>query len=756
MRIFISYGHDEHLEFARRLAKELRDQSYEVWFDEDFLKGGVLWEEYIEKGLRWVAEDKNGRMILVMTPHSVRRPDGYCLNELSYALDLHLPVLPIMLVWVTPPLSIYRYQWLDMTQSNNGTTSFESDFNRIIEAIEKEDYYEDENRSRLERLLEPLDFSADIKYYLPSFIGREWFFEELDKWINDKGASRIFLLTGLPGIGKTAIAIKMIQTYNCVAAYHLIRRGDSEKTSLRRAICSIAFQLSKQLPDYFELLARADVSTELNRCNDSALFDVLISAPLMACQSRISPVVIVFDALDESVNEGFSVFAQFLSSIVRKLPEWIRIIITSRPENAVLLPFQAYRPHILEPRTEENNNDVQVYIEKRLKENFGDDCTIDSRPILKKSEGIFLYAKYVCDELLPKYEENFAPGNLPAGIGAVYYEFFSRTYPDINTYRKRIRPILEVLLAQVEPFAEDHLADCLGVDEDEIYDFLTVFQTFFSIDGNRKIRPFHTSLYDWLAERAVSGPYAVKRGNGTVLIADWLQKKFDESGYNFFNDSPMGILLETWFPEILERTNHLHFDVRNVLAAYIKQVCDKSILQDLVSNRRCFHFIKSILLYVFRQQDFNAVMIEEEISRSGLDIGRHVKGLEYLYEHSKSGKFDLPPKGAGQPEYYYYLDIRLPMFYVQSSFDPHYTFQTLSYGLKTVYDDGRLSNVYHLLSEIYNLATNAFSDCAPVAVKYLMEVADYVESEGDWDGFSEKIRNCAKSIQKKYNYGELL
>ena len=96
------------------------------------------------------------------------------------------------------------------------------------------------------------------------------------------------------------------------------------------------------------------------------------------------------------------------------------------------------------------------------------------------------------------------------------------------------------------------------------------------------------------------------------------------------------------------------------------------------------------------------------------------------------------------------------MFYVQSSFDPHYTFQTLSYGLKTVYDDGRLSNVYHLLSEIYNLATNAFSDCAPVAVKYLMEVADYVESEGDWDGFSEKIRNCAKSIQKKYNYGELL
>ena len=108
MRIFISYGHDEHISFARNLADALQEKGYEVWFDEQRLTGGAPWEEYIEKGLKWVAGDPTGKMILIMTPHSVRRPDGFCLNELAYALDLRLAVLPIMLVWTTPPLSIYR------------------------------------------------------------------------------------------------------------------------------------------------------------------------------------------------------------------------------------------------------------------------------------------------------------------------------------------------------------------------------------------------------------------------------------------------------------------------------------------------------------------------------------------------------------------------------------------------------------------------------------------------------------------------
>ena len=116
LRVFVSYGHDEYLPFARNVAIELALHGHEVWFDEDRLKPGGDWEAYIENGLDWVAEaSSRGRVLLIMTPYSVRRPDGYCLNEIAKALDNRIKILPVMLVWTTPPLSIYRLQWLDMT-----------------------------------------------------------------------------------------------------------------------------------------------------------------------------------------------------------------------------------------------------------------------------------------------------------------------------------------------------------------------------------------------------------------------------------------------------------------------------------------------------------------------------------------------------------------------------------------------------------------------------------------------------------------
>lgn len=89
------------------------------------------------------------------------------------------------------------------------------------------------------------------------------------------------------------------------------------------------------------------------------------------------------------------------------------------------------------------------------------------------------------------------------------------------------------------------------------------------------------------------------------------------------------------------------------------------------------------------------------------------------------------------------------MFYVQSSFDPDYTFKVLAYGLTAVYDDGRLSNVYNILSDIYKLATTSFSDSAPVAAKYLMDVSKYVEDDGGWDKWAEKIKGCAMALEHR-------
>ena len=114
-RIFLSYGHDEYTYLARQLKLDLERRGCEVWFDVERLVPGAIWETYIEEGLEWVTDASGpASLVLLMTPHSVRRPDGYCLNELSWALSRGLAVIPLMVVDVEPPLSIARVQWLDL------------------------------------------------------------------------------------------------------------------------------------------------------------------------------------------------------------------------------------------------------------------------------------------------------------------------------------------------------------------------------------------------------------------------------------------------------------------------------------------------------------------------------------------------------------------------------------------------------------------------------------------------------------------
>lgn len=208
LRIFISYGHDKHAAFAQRLdddlnADDLKKRGYETWYDLERLKPGGDWERYIEEGLLWASEKKGiGRFILIMTPHSVRRPDGYCLNEISRALDLHLPVILIMLGWSSPPLSISRIQWLDMQFCSKmpiPEVRYKNALTRLIDALENQNLAFEGQASLLRANLNPLSFEADVNHYQKWFRGRKWVFNKINKWLDEPNAPRLFWITVLPG-----------------------------------------------------------------------------------------------------------------------------------------------------------------------------------------------------------------------------------------------------------------------------------------------------------------------------------------------------------------------------------------------------------------------------------------------------------------------------------------------------------------------------------------------------------------------------
>jgi ATP/maltotriose-dependent transcriptional regulator MalT len=525
-RIFISYGRDDHADLAVRIKNDLQERGYGVWFDLERIKSGGDWEKYIEDGLQWVAESPlKGRIVLLMTPHAVRRPDGFCLNEVARAIQLGLTIIPVMVAWCEPPLSICRIQWLDMQDCvplSEKLTPYNVKLARLIETLEDDKQYYTSVQSRLVSLLNPLPFDADVTGHISGFIGREWVFKRIDAWLREENALRIFWIVGPPGIGKTSIASRLCNKYREVGAFHFCRFGHLQRTDPIRFVLSIAYQLSTQLPEYQERLNRLKLEQIVHNSDARTIFDFLIIQPLSGNFPHPDrTILIVVDALDEASRDNNNELAELIAMEFSKTPDWLRLVVTSRNDQEVAHLFQGFKPFILDASTPENKSDIYRYLERELAKYIekGEASSPAIDAIIARSEGNFLYAERVNQEL--------AHGNLtlekiedfPQGLGGVYVQYFKRQFSDIGAYKKIIRPLLEALTVAQEPLATAFIASLFNWNDYESEELFSSLGSLFTlVDGT--IKPFHRSLTDWVTNKNRAGPYYVSVREGHRRLAE--------------------------------------------------------------------------------------------------------------------------------------------------------------------------------------------------------------------------------------------
>jgi WD40 repeat protein len=533
-RIFLSYGHDEHAWFATRLRDDLQLQGYEVWFDAHRLKAGADWENYIADGLDWVSSvPGEGRLVLLMTPHSVRRPDGFCLNELARALGRRIVIIPVMLVRSEPPLPICRLQWLDMQDcipAERATEKYSVRLSQLFDGLESGSVESEGLHARLLTYLSPLPHEADFDQHVPQFVGRAWVNKEVDKWIADK-QRRILWITGEAGVGKTALSAWLATTRREIAAIHFCRAGNGDRTSLRKALFSLSYQLTTQLPDYRDRLNASDLDTIRVELNGPALFTRLFADPLARLSAPDRPVAILIDALDEATEQGVNQFASLIATEFARTPPWLRLIVTSRPhEDEIRVPLQGLDPWLLDAHAPDNMADIRAYLEHRINAPGRGGSTpraiIDE--IVRKSEGLFLYVHWICEELNAGRVSVSGLRDLPAGLGGIYTQFFNRYFQDSALFSSKYRPVLEVICAAREPLELSYLSALLGWSE---YESRKVVQSLGSLfpTAEGRIRPFHQSVYTWLTSSERAGPYYVNVTEGHKLLAEfgWRKRQHD-------------------------------------------------------------------------------------------------------------------------------------------------------------------------------------------------------------------------------------
>jgi hypothetical protein len=510
-----------------------------------------------------------------LSKHSTRDP-GVCLDEIAIALGAKGGNIQTILVEsereVKPPPSISHIQWLDMhdwkERRATGETAWEQWYQaklaEIVAVVES-----DESRrfageiKTLEDLLKPTvsDFAADarIRQLLEKkLVGRTWLFEAVEKWrTTAERDARLFWLMGAPGIGKSAFAAHLAHEYGrgTVIAVQFCDWKKPDHRDAGRIIRTLAFQIATRLPDYRKLLLTLPILTELDRKNSAELFDGLLTKPLkLSITGGRERYLIVIDALDEAGSasaqggDGRNELVEVLARYAGQLPDWIGLVVTSRPEFDVTTPFQALKPFPFETKSAANSDDIRAYLRRELAAQLQNRPDADRlvEQILEKSEGVFLYVEGFCDDVRKGYYSLDHPEKFPQGLGEKFFMDFQRYFPDLEKFRKDARPALRAILAAREPLPTAIIRQSAGWPEwifqklesprawklDELQDFMNALGSLFPVVndfGENAVKPYHKALADWVTDSGKAGAYFVSADDGHELLAwsCWNQFQMD-------------------------------------------------------------------------------------------------------------------------------------------------------------------------------------------------------------------------------------
>ena len=424
--------------------------------------------------------------------------------------------------------SILRLEEVCISQSKTNQTVDEiresiQEVNQEVKSLTKK---RSEQADEVLKTLVKSKFKGDIEFHANKFQEgtREWIFKSIEDWLDDRASPyRVMVISGNPGMGKTvtsAVVSRRMQKVGRLSGSHFCQHNNSRYRDPRLMLQSLACHLCQAMPNYKDALVEQlsrNLGKDLNNMGVKELFALLFKEPLSTVQDPGRNTLIVIDGLDESEYQGRNELLHVISDHFSKLPDWIRILITTRPERSIIDALRHLEPIELEQKQEENLNDIQTLFEIQLGHQIAEEHKdILLKELVKKSEGLFIYAYFVVD-FIQKNVSILTPHQLqsvlPSGISSVYLSYFKRLEnelcKELNADEEHFLRFLCALIASREPLLVEFIGKILNPGGESLTaqrkanKAVSCISTLLPVREGR-LHFFHKSIKDWLIG---SSPY---------------------------------------------------------------------------------------------------------------------------------------------------------------------------------------------------------------------------------------------------------
>jgi len=359
--------------------------------------------------------------------------------------------------------------------------------------------------------------------------------EEIIQWANSPNGDdvpRIFLLSGVAGSGKSAIAHTIAKLFNVqkrLGSSFCFDRADQANRRPNNLLSTIALDIADLDHHWKASLGNIVKGNRSLRTTLSVTeqFKKFILEPAMAL-TTVGPIVLVIDALDESA-EGPSrkTLLDTLAKGISDLPSNIRILITARPERDIVIAFNSNQ-HILckymnNIDEASNKADITLFIETQLSDvrslelEWPNKCWCQK--LVESSDGLFQWASTACQAIkdsrgLRATERLHRFVSSARGLDALYSEVLWQAFDgQDNDVMSRFKLVMGRILATKEPLSISAHSELRGDGEpaDLVELILPLLGSLLSgVDQQDvPIRPLHASFFDFLTDQNRSKSYYV-------------------------------------------------------------------------------------------------------------------------------------------------------------------------------------------------------------------------------------------------------